>query len=60
MDTRFGTWNVRCLRPRRRWEDSTELDLIEIEWDGMDWIHLAHDRDQWRALMNTVTNHRVP
>jgi hypothetical protein len=30
------------------------MDLREIEWDGMDWINLAQDRDQWRALVNTV------
>jgi hypothetical protein len=34
--------------------------LREIEWDGMDWIHLAQDRDQWRVLVNTVMNLRVP
>jgi hypothetical protein len=32
----------------------------EIEWGSMDWIHLAQDRDQWRALVNTVMNLRVP
>jgi hypothetical protein len=47
-------------RPRRRWEDNIKMDLIETEWGGMDWIELAHDRDQWRALVNTVMNHRVP
>jgi hypothetical protein len=41
-------------RPRRRWEDNVKLDLREIGWDDMDWIDLAHDRDQWRALVNTV------
>jgi hypothetical protein len=30
------------------------MDLTEIGWGGMDWIHLAQDRDQWRALMNRV------
>jgi hypothetical protein len=30
------------------------MDLREIGWDGMDWIDLAQDRDQWRALVNTV------
>jgi hypothetical protein len=29
-------------------------------WNGMDWIHLAQDRDQWRALVNTVMNIRNP
>jgi hypothetical protein len=47
-------------RPRSRWVDNIKIDLREIEWDGMDWIDLAQDRDQWRALMNTVMNLRVP
>jgi hypothetical protein len=34
--------------------------LREIGWGGLDWIDLAKDRDQYRALMNTVTNLRVP
>jgi hypothetical protein len=46
--------------PRRRWVDNTKIDLREIEWSGMDWIDLAQDRDQWRALVNTVMNFRVP
>jgi hypothetical protein len=32
------------------------MDLEEISWHGMDLIDLAHDRDQWRALVNTVMN----
>jgi hypothetical protein len=47
-------------RPRRRWVDSIKMDLREIGWDGMDWIDLAQDRDQWMALVNTVMNLRVP
>jgi hypothetical protein len=47
-------------RPRRRWVDNIKIDLIEIEWDDMDWIDLAQNRDQWRALVNTVMNIRVP
>jgi hypothetical protein len=47
-------------RPRRRWVDNIKMDLREIGWDGMDWIDLAQDRDQWRAPVNTVMNLRVP
>jgi hypothetical protein len=36
------------------------MGLGDIEWGGMDWIDLAQDRDQWRALVNTVKNIRVP
>jgi hypothetical protein len=32
------------------------MDIREIRWGGMDWIHLAQDRDQWRALVNMVIN----
>jgi hypothetical protein len=46
--------------PRHRWIDNIKMDLSEIGWDGMDWIVLAQDRDQWRALVNTVMNLRVP
>jgi hypothetical protein len=47
-------------RPRRRWADNIKIDLREIGWGGMDGINLAQDRDQWRALSNTVMNLRVP
>jgi hypothetical protein len=47
-------------RPRRRWEDNIRMYLREIGWGGMDWIDLAQDRDQWRALVNTVMNFCVP
>jgi hypothetical protein len=46
-------------RPRRRWADNIKLDLREIGCD-MDWIDLAEDRDQWRDLVNTVMNLRIP
>jgi hypothetical protein len=47
-------------RSRRRWVDNIKINLREIGWDGMDWIDLAQDRDQWRALVNTVMKLRVP
>jgi hypothetical protein len=47
-------------RKRRRWLDNIKMDLREIGWDGMDWIDLAQDMDQWRALVNTVMKLRVP
>jgi hypothetical protein len=47
-------------RPRRRWVDNIKMDLGEIGWDCVDWVDLAQDRDQWRSLVNTVMNFRVP
>jgi hypothetical protein len=47
-------------RSRRRWDDNIKMDLREIGWGGMDWIDLAEDRDQWRALVNTAMNLRGP
>jgi hypothetical protein len=46
--------------PRHRNENNIKMDLREIKWGGMDWIDLAQDRNQWRALVNTVMNLRVP
>jgi hypothetical protein len=46
-------------RPRRRWVDNIKMNLREIGWGGMDWIDLAQERDQWRALVKTVMNFRV-
>jgi hypothetical protein len=36
-------------RPRHRWVDNIKMDLRGIRWDGMDWIELAQDRDQWKG-----------
>jgi hypothetical protein len=47
-------------RPRRNWVDNIKMDIREMEWGGMDWIDLAQDSDQWRAVLNTVMNLRVP
>jgi hypothetical protein len=48
------------VRLERRWVNNIKMDLREIGWGGMDWIYLAQDKDQWRALMNTVMSLRVP
>jgi hypothetical protein len=46
------------LRPRRRWEDGIKIDLRKIG-RGVEWIHLAQDKDFWRAFVNAVMNLRV-
>jgi hypothetical protein len=43
-------------RPRRRWEDGIKIDLREIGWRGVEWIHLAQGRDRWRAVVSAVMN----
>jgi hypothetical protein len=47
-------------RPRGRWADNTKMDLREKVWAGVDCIDMAQNRDQWRALVNTVLNPWVP
>jgi hypothetical protein len=47
-------------RPRRRWEDNIKMDLREIGFGDVDWIHWAQDMDRWWALVNMVMNLRVP
>jgi hypothetical protein len=46
-------------RPRRRQKDGIKMDLREIGWGCVEWIHLTQDRDRWRAVVNAVTNLRV-
>jgi hypothetical protein len=47
-------------RPRCRWVDNIKMDFREIGRDGVDRMDMAQDRDQWRAIVNTVLNLRVP
>jgi hypothetical protein len=47
-------------RLRCRWDDNIRVDLKEIGWECVDWKHLSQDKDQWRALVNTVMNLRIP
>jgi hypothetical protein len=48
MDVRFGTWN------------NIKMDHKEIRWEGVDWMHLVQDRDQWQALFITKMNLQIP
>jgi hypothetical protein len=52
--------NIPLGRPRRRWVENIKMNLRDKGWDGTDWIDLAQDRDQWRALVNMVMNLQVP
>jgi len=36
------------------------MDLMEVGWKDVDWIHIAEDRDQWRAVVNNLMNLHVP
>jgi hypothetical protein len=47
-------------KPRRRWEYYIRTDLRQVEWEGVQWMDLAQDRDHLRAVVNTVKNLRVP
>jgi hypothetical protein len=47
-------------RPTRRCVGNIKIHLSELECDGMDWIDLAQDKDQWRAPVNMVMNLQVP
>jgi hypothetical protein len=47
-------------RSRRSWKDNIRMGVREMGWEDVDLIHLAEDRDQWWALVNTVIKFRVP
>jgi hypothetical protein len=47
-------------RPRRKWLYNIKVDLRETGWDGVDWLDMAQDRDQWWALVNMVLNLPFP
>ena len=47
------------VEPRHKWEDNIKMYVKEIDWDVMDWINVAQDRDKWWHVVNTVVNRRV-
>jgi hypothetical protein len=47
-------------RPRRRCEDNIKMDLPEIGFEGVDWIHMVHNRGRWQAFVNTLMNLMFP
>jgi hypothetical protein len=47
-------------RPRHRWEDNIKMDLRELGWEGVNWIHLAQDKDHWWDLLNMIMNFQIP
>jgi len=47
-------------RSWRIWEDNIRIQIKETGWEAADWVLLAQDRNQWRVVMNTVMNLRVP
>jgi hypothetical protein len=48
------------VRPKRRWVDVINMDLGQIHSSSVDWIDLAQNRDEWRALLHAVMNLLVP
>jgi hypothetical protein len=40
--------------------ENIKIDLMEMGWEKVDWIHLVQNRDQWRDLVDTVRSLRVP
>jgi 23S rRNA A1618 N6-methylase RlmF len=56
MHIKFWLENLKgreLVRPRRRW-NGIRMDLREIGWEGVDWMHVAQDRKQWRGVTKTV------
>jgi hypothetical protein len=53
-------WQRRLGRPTSKWEDNIEMDIRKIGWGVMDCVHLSLNKDQWKVVMNTIINLRVP
>ena len=46
-------------RPKRRWADNINVDLMEVGWEGEDWVGLVQDGDSWRSFVSAVMNLRI-
>jgi hypothetical protein len=46
-------------KPKRRWDDDIGVDLKEISWEGVDWMHVAKDGDQYRAVVNGESGNEI-
>jgi len=53
-------WKRPRGRPKRRWDDNIIMDVREIGWEGVNWMHLVQVRYQWRTLLNMKMKLRVP
>jgi hypothetical protein len=68
MDEKMNAYRILVGKPEgnrplgrlKTWVDNIKMDLRDKGSDGVDWIDLAQDRDQWRAIVNMVMNLRVP
>jgi hypothetical protein len=50
----------RLLRiPRLKWADNINVDVLEVGWEGADWVGLVQDRNIWRGVVNAVMNLRI-
>jgi hypothetical protein len=55
-----STGKIPFERPRYKWEDNIKIDLMDVRYEGVDWIHETQYWDLWRVLVNTVMNFRSP
>jgi hypothetical protein len=53
-------WKRPSGRSRRRWEENIEIDLGQLVWEYMVWVHLPQDMNQWWVIVCSVMNLRVP
>jgi hypothetical protein len=63
MHTKFWSENVKRIDHSEDLDvdgDIIRMDLTEIGWEGVKWIHLAQDRDVWQAVVSTAVNLRLP